>query len=102
MKKCVLVLSLLLMPSLAASQTGQGIGAGSGSGNSEQAATQSQSTTKDGKTVPVKEEVLNVETTGPATHELHISKPDGWPVGDYTVEVMQDDKVVQTKKFSVK
>lgn len=59
-------------------------------------------TTKDGKTVPVKEEVLNVEATGPATHELHISKPDGWPVGDYQVEVLQDDKVVQTKKFSVK
>ena len=53
MKKCVLVLSLLLMPSLAASQTGQGSGSGSGSGSgtNDQAATQSRSTTKDGKTV---------------------------------------------------
>jgi hypothetical protein len=34
--------------------------------------------------------------------EFHISKADGWPVGDYQVEVLQNDKVVQTKKFSVR
>jgi hypothetical protein len=50
MKKCVFVLSLLLMPSLAAAQTGQGTGAGSASAGNDQATTQSQSTTKDGKT----------------------------------------------------
>jgi len=59
-------------------------------------------TAKDGKSVPVKEETLTVDATGPATHELHISKPDGWPAGNYQVEVSLDDKVVQTRKFSVK
>jgi len=59
-------------------------------------------TAKDGKTVPVKEDTQTIQATGPSTTEFHISKPDGWPLGDYQVEVMQDDKVVQTKKFSVK
>jgi hypothetical protein len=59
-------------------------------------------TGKDGKTVPVKEDTQTIQATGPSTTEFHISKPDGWPVGDYTVEVMQDDKVIQSKKFSVK
>jgi hypothetical protein len=59
-------------------------------------------TAKDGKTVPVKEDTQTIQATGPSTTEFHISKPDGWPPGDYQVEVMQDDKVVQSKKFSVK
>ena len=59
-------------------------------------------TSKDGKAVPVKEDTQTIDATGPATTEFHVSKPDGWPVGDYQVEVSVDDKVVQTKKFSVK
>ena len=50
----------------------------------------------------VKEESMTVNTTGPATNEFHVSKPDGWPAGAYQVEISQDDKVVQTKKFTVK
>ena len=57
---------------------------------------------KDGKSVPVKEEAATIQATGPSTTELHISKPDGWPAGDYQVEVLLDDKVVQTRKYSVK
>ena len=56
----------------------------------------------DGKVVPVKEDTQTIDATGPATTEFHISKPDGWPAGNYQVEVLQDDRVVQTKKFSVK
>lgn len=59
-------------------------------------------TGKDGQSVPVKEDTQTIQATGASTTEFHISKPDGWPVGDYQVEVMQDDRVVQTKKFSVK
>jgi hypothetical protein len=57
---------------------------------------------KDGKSTPVKEDSQTIQASGPSTTEFHISKPDGWPVGDYQVEVLVDDKVVQTKRFSVK
>ena len=43
---------------------------------------------KDGKSVPVKEDTQAIQATGPATTEFHISKPDGWPAGDYQVEVL--------------
>ena len=59
-------------------------------------------TAKDGKTVPVSEDTQTIDATGPATTEFHVSKPDGWPSGNYQVEILQDDKVVQTKKFAVK
>jgi len=56
---------------------------------------------KDGKTVPVKEDSATVTPTGPATTEFHISKPDGWPVGTYQVEILVDGKSVATKGFRV-
>lgn len=55
-----------------------------------------------GKSVPVKEDSQTIQATGPSTTEFHVSKPDGWPVGDYQVEILLNDKVVQTKKYSVK
>ena len=57
---------------------------------------------RDGKTVVVKEESMNITTMGPATNELHVSKPDGWPPGSYTVEVSMDGKPVGTKQLTVK
>jgi hypothetical protein len=57
---------------------------------------------KDGKVAPVKEDTQTIAPTGPATSEFHLSKPDGWPVGDYQVEVFVGDKSVGVKKFSVK
>lgn len=54
-----------------------------------------------GKTVPVKEESATITPTGPATTEFHISKPDGWPAGDYRVEIVVDGKTVATKSFTV-
>lgn len=57
---------------------------------------------KDGKTVVVKEDTQTIAPTGPATSEFHVSKPDGWPVGEYEVEVFANDKSAGVKKFSVK
>ena len=34
--------------------------------------------------------------------EFHISKPDGWPTGDYQVEVFVDGRSVEKKTFEVK
>ena len=55
-----------------------------------------------GGAVAVKEETQTIQATGPATTEFHVSKPDGWPVGDYQVEILVNDQVVQTKKYNVK
>ena len=57
--------------------------------------------TKDGKTVPVKDDTATISATGPATSEFHISKPDGWPVGTYQVDVTLDGKPAATKSFKV-
>ena len=50
----------------------------------------------------VKEDSMTLATTGPATHEFHVSKPDGWPAGNYEVEVMLDGKSAGLKKLTVK
>lgn len=34
--------------------------------------------------------------------EFHISKPGGWPTGNYQLEVFVDGRSVETKKFEVK
>jgi hypothetical protein len=57
--------------------------------------------TKDGKTVPVSEDTATITPAGPATTEFHISKPDGWPAGDYSVEIVLDGSSVATKSFKV-
>jgi hypothetical protein len=56
---------------------------------------------KDGKSIPVKEDTQKVSTSGPATHEFHISKPDGWPKGEYQVEVLVNDASAGTRRFTV-
>ena len=57
---------------------------------------------KGGQTTVVKEDTQMITASGPATTEFHISKPEGWPAGDYQVEVFVDDKSVGTKTFTVK
>jgi len=54
------------------------------------------------KTATVDESAQTISATGSATNEFHISKPDGWPVGDYQVEIALNDKPVGTRKFVVK
>jgi len=50
----------------------------------------------------VHEEKKSVTTTGPAVHDFSISKPDGFPVGKYKLEVMVDGTTVQTREFEVR
>jgi predicted small lipoprotein YifL len=57
---------------------------------------------KGDKTAPVNETTQEIDAAGPANSEFHISKPDGWPVGDYQVEIMLNGASVGTQKFSVK
>jgi hypothetical protein len=57
---------------------------------------------KGGQETVVKEDMQTITPTGPATSEFNISKPDGWPTGDYQVEIMVDDKSVSSKTFTVK
>jgi hypothetical protein len=54
-----------------------------------------------GESKIVNEESRTIDATGPATTEFHITKPDGWPAGDYRVEFMLDDKSIGTKEFKV-
>jgi hypothetical protein len=49
----------------------------------------------------VNEETRDIAPTGPAVTEFHITKPSGWPVGKYTLEVSADGTSVATKEFAV-
>jgi hypothetical protein len=57
---------------------------------------------KDGQVAVVKEDSQTINPTGPATSEFHVSKPDGWPTGEYQVQVFLGEQSVATKKFAVK
>ena len=50
----------------------------------------------------VKEDTMTVTTTGPATHEFHVSKPDGWPAGDYQVEITLNGQPALARKLVVR
>ncbi|HEX4999313.1 MAG TPA: hypothetical protein VFY29_13885 [Terriglobia bacterium] len=54
-----------------------------------------------GEVTVVNEESQTITPTGPETTEFHISKPTGWPSGDYKLEVFLDGKPVGMKKFKV-
>lgn len=57
-------------------------------------------TFEDGQVVD--ESSQTVASTGPAVTEFHISKPDGWPVGKYKVEIKLNGQTVESKDFEVK
>lgn len=40
--------------------------------------------------------------TGTGQSAFKISKPDGWPTGNYRVEILHDGEVVQTRDFEVR
>jgi len=50
----------------------------------------------------VNEESKDLTLSGDGMTEFHISKPDGFPVGKYKVEISMDGNVVQSKDFEVK
>jgi hypothetical protein len=55
------------------------------------------------KVAKVDETTIELSATGPTTNEFHVSKPSGWPKGDYKVEIFLNDAAVpaQTKTFKV-
>ena len=58
---------------------------------------------KGDKTSKVDETTLELDSAGPAVSEFHVSKPSGWPKGDYKVEIFLGDATVPavTKNFKV-
>jgi hypothetical protein len=50
----------------------------------------------------VKEAAETIAPTGPAATEFHISKPKGWPLGKYKVEISVDGSPAESKDFEVK
>lgn len=56
-------------------------------------------TYQDGQTV--NDSSQTIAPTGPAVTTFHISKPDGWPAGNYKVEISLDGKPVSSKDFTV-
>ena len=56
----------------------------------------------DGTETLVHEESKDMTFAGDGVTDFQISKPDGWPVGKYLVEVALDGNVVQTREFTVK
>jgi hypothetical protein len=50
----------------------------------------------------VSESSETIAPTGPATTEFHISKPDGFPPGRYTLLITADGAPVGTREFEVR
>ena len=50
----------------------------------------------------VEESSEMISPTGPAVTEFHLSKPDGWPVGSYKIEVLLNGAPAGSKNFEVK
>ena len=49
----------------------------------------------------VSEDPQPISFTGGGTSVFEISMPDGFPQGNYTLEILLNDKVVQTRTFTV-
>jgi hypothetical protein len=43
----------------------------------------------------------SIAPNGPEVTEFHVSKPDGWPTGNYEVVISLDGREVDRKSFSV-
>jgi hypothetical protein len=50
----------------------------------------------------VNEETQAIAPTGAAVSEFHISKPDGWPAGNYRVEVIANGASAGARDFQVR
>jgi hypothetical protein len=59
---------------------------------------------KGDKSTKVDETTIEFDSSAPAVNEFHVSKPSGWPVGDYKIEVFLNDaaEASMTKEFKVK
>lgn len=56
-------------------------------------------TYEDGQVVD--ESTQTISPNGPTVTEFHISNPDGFPTGDYQVEILLDGRSVETEEFEV-
>jgi len=58
---------------------------------------------KGDKTKKVDETVIEIDAIAPTVNEFHVSKPSGWPKGDYRVEIFLGDATApaSTKTFKV-
>jgi hypothetical protein len=58
---------------------------------------------KGDKTAKVDETVIEIDALAPTVNEFHVSKPSGWPKGDYRVEIFLGDATAPaaTKTFKV-
>lgn len=57
-------------------------------------------TYQDGQVVD--DSTQSIAPSGPAVTEFHVSKPDGWPVGTYKVEVSLNGAPAGSKELTVK
>lgn len=57
-------------------------------------------TFEDGQVVD--ETSQTISPTGPAVTEFHISKPDGFPTGDYSVEILLNGMSAERSEFEVR
>ncbi len=71
-------------------------------GSGEAAITAKWTFHKGEKIGKIEEVTQKIKGDGPAYNEFHISKPDGWPVGDYKVEILFNNTPVSTQSFTVK
>lgn len=55
-------------------------------------------TFEDGQVVDTQTKAISA---GPQVTDFSISKPDGWPAGDYTLELLVNGMVVQTRELEV-
>lgn len=58
--------------------------------------------TKDGDSARVDSTSIDITPAGPASTEFHISRPSGFPVGDYHVEIWANGTSAGTRDFTVK
>lgn len=70
------------------------------SGTAASAELKTRFTFQDGQVVD--ESTRTIAPSGQAVTEFHISKPDGFPVGKYRVEVFVNGTPAATKEFQVK
>lgn len=49
----------------------------------------------------VHEEEHDLNAPGPGVSDFHITKPDGFPTGDYQVEILLNGTIVATRAFKV-
>lgn len=69
-------------------------------GSAQSATVRAKWTFEDGQVV--NDSTRTIAPNKPERTEFHISKPDGWPAGNYKVEVFLDNQSAGTKTFAVR